>query len=207
MDRGFFLIYIYIYSGGWVGGFLTLYSVAVKQDTLRWAWAAKRLFCLLWQTSAYTGSPLPPPPPRSHLGCKLNSFLVFKLRKWKEKASTVKPPRGRLRTALSCFSCGGQSFLKVPNPQWKVSLSHIWQRRFLKCPRSRCWLFHTSEFNTGISFLLPNTLAHLEGGLPHPSRPRVILSMVGDDWCSCDLGLQVDGSALGSLFSDIRKVG
>jgi hypothetical protein len=49
MDRGFFLIYIYkyIYIQGWVGGFLTLYSVAVKHCTLRWAWAAKQLFCLL----------------------------------------------------------------------------------------------------------------------------------------------------------------
>lgn len=43
----FFKIHIYIYILGWVGGFLTLYSVAVKQCTLRWAWAAKRLFCLL----------------------------------------------------------------------------------------------------------------------------------------------------------------
>lgn len=41
----FFNIHIYIL--GWVGGFLTLYSVAVKQGALRWAWAAKRLFCLL----------------------------------------------------------------------------------------------------------------------------------------------------------------
>lgn len=39
-------IHIYIFWGGW-GGFLTLYSVAVKQCTLSQARAAKRLFCLL----------------------------------------------------------------------------------------------------------------------------------------------------------------
>lgn len=42
----FFYTYIYIYSGVG-GGFLTLYSVAVKQCTLSQARAAKQLFCLL----------------------------------------------------------------------------------------------------------------------------------------------------------------
>lgn len=45
--QGIFFKYTYIYILGWVGGFVTLYSVAVKQCTLRRAWAAKRLFCLL----------------------------------------------------------------------------------------------------------------------------------------------------------------
>lgn len=58
----FFNIHIYIFWGGWED-FLTLYSVAVKQCTLRWAWAAKRLFCLLWQTSTYTGFPFSNFPP------------------------------------------------------------------------------------------------------------------------------------------------
>lgn len=69
--------------------------------------------------------------------------------------------------------------LRVLKPQWKVSLSHIWQRHFLKCPHSRCWLFHTFEFNTGISFLLPNTVTHLEGELPIPSQPHFLLLMTG----------------------------
>lgn len=44
--QGIFFIHIYIFWGGW-GGFLTLYSVAVKQCTLSQARTAKRLFCLL----------------------------------------------------------------------------------------------------------------------------------------------------------------
>lgn len=46
--QGIFFLYIHIYifwGGG--GGFLTLYSVAVKQCTLSQARAAKQLFCLL----------------------------------------------------------------------------------------------------------------------------------------------------------------
>lgn len=43
----FFFIHTYIYILGLGGGFLTLYSVAVKQCTLSQARAAKQLFCLL----------------------------------------------------------------------------------------------------------------------------------------------------------------
>lgn len=196
-------IYTYIYSG--VGGrIFNPLQCSCEAVLPEMGLAAKRLFCLLWQTSAYTGPP--PHPLLPHLGRKLNSFLVFRLRKQGGKGSTAKPPRGRLgRTALSSFSCCWWFFLKVLNPQWKGSLSHIWQRHFLKCPHSRCWLFHTFEFNTGISFLLTNTFTRLEGGFPVPPRPHFVLLMTGYDvpvtyyfkWMAVHLGF---------CFSTSRKL-
>lgn len=102
MGRGFFFnIHIYIYIQGWVGGFLTLYSVAVKHPETGLGCKA-----IILPTVTNFNLHRFPLSLFSHLGCKLNSFLVFKLRKQEEEASTAKPPRGRLRRmALSYFSC------------------------------------------------------------------------------------------------------
>lgn len=155
MDRGFFLIYIYIYILGWVGGFLTLYSVAVKQCTLRWAWAAKRLFCLLWQTSTYTGSPFSnfPPGVQAELISGFHNSKNSKS-KWTQYHILLEADLAS-NTLLSFFFFfffwWWKFFLRASDPQWRVSLSLIWQTQ---------WCFTRWGFNPSVYFLLQNAHPH-----------------------------------------------
>lgn len=134
----FFYTYIYIYILGWVGGFLTLYSVAVKQCTLRQAWAAKRLFCLLWQTLKIGSLSL-----TSHLGCKLNSFLDLNthMHAHTHAHTHIHTHRQVKRnefcwrqtwleeTILFCLF-----FLERSRPTVRVRPSHTWQRYLFQSP-------------------------------------------------------------------------
>lgn len=59
--------------------------------------------------------------------------------------NTTSSPGGRLglKQMVLSFCCyWGWSFsLKVSDPQWRMSLSHIWQRQLLKSASSRCFDF------------------------------------------------------------------
>lgn len=195
-----------------MGGFLTLYSVAVKQCTLRWAWAAKRLFCLLWQTSTYTGSPFSNFPP----GVQAELISGFHNNNKKKIVRTSEHKKFSWRQTwlkMNCLIFNFFFFLVVV-----VFLEFQIHSREWAClifGKDICWNIHIVDFSHFRGLTHEHTFSSKTHHLSWREYSRIlcppllfpISSFHYDNiWFTRDSLLQMDGSMLEFSFDTSRRL-
>lgn len=171
MDRGFFFNIHILYILGVGGRIFNTLQCGCEAVHPEMGLGCKAILLPTVTDFSLHRSPRPPPPPAFPPGLQAELISGFQAKKMGRKKQAQRSLLGAdLELPCLILAVVDSFFLKVPTPQRKVSLSHIWQRRFLKCPHSRCWLFLTSEFDTGIRL---SSTKHTgpSGGRAPPSFP------------------------------------